>query len=141
MYKLCLMRSSEDDLPVTWSYPLALQNVTVCVCVCRGELCSGNQSLHQEMLMPHSTAAEAHWWGIQKSKDKRGRDTCEPPQDRWANLSLHHSAKQLGICSMEGRVGVEIRPGLYAGHEAMRQKQVPAIAPCPRASLTKYHSM
>lgn len=108
----------------------------VCVCVAGRELCNGNQPLYQEMLLPHSTAAEAHWWEIQKSKDKRGRGTCELPQDRWANLSLHHSAKQLGICSVEGRVGVEIRPGLYVGREAMRQKQVPAIAPCPRASLT-----
>lgn len=28
VYKLCLMWSSKDDLPVTWPYPLALQNVT-----------------------------------------------------------------------------------------------------------------
>lgn len=45
-------------------------------------------------------------------------------------------SKWASICSVEGRVGVEIRPGLYVGREAMRQKQVPATAPCPRASLT-----
>lgn len=71
VYKLCLMWSSKDDLPVTWPYPLALQNVTVG----GGGLCNGNQPLHQEMLLPRSIAAEAHWWGIQKSKDKRGRGT------------------------------------------------------------------
>lgn len=103
VYKLCLMWSSKDDLPVTWPYPLALQNLTG---QGEGGSCNGNQPLHQETLLPHSTAAEARWWGTQKSKDKRGRGTCELPQDWWVNLSLHHSAKQLGICSVGGRVGV-----------------------------------
>lgn len=39
---------------------------------------------------------------------KRARGTCKLPQDWWANLSLHHSATQLGICFLErGRDGAQ----------------------------------
>jgi hypothetical protein len=60
--------------PVTQLPPLPLQSPQS-----GGKAWSGSQPLHQEMLLPHSTAAEAHWcvWGggefVQRNKDKKGR--------------------------------------------------------------------
>lgn len=66
-----------------------------------GGLGSGNQPLHQEMLLPHSTQAEAHWWGF---RGTRRREEEEPVTRLVTGGQIQVStaaAEQLGICVLE----------------------------------------
>lgn len=87
----------------------------------------GNQPLHQEMPLPHSTEAEAQWWEVLRDKDRRGRAICDPPVcDQWADLRPHHCCQTNGHLLL-GRTGQGWgqgpEPGLQLGQEGQGRRE------------------